>query len=44
MTVVLLVVFVGIIIWAWSAKRRAAFDKAARVPMEDEPDDDAKHH
>jgi cytochrome c oxidase cbb3-type subunit IV len=43
MTVVVLVVFVGIVVWAWSAKRRAAFDAAARVPLEDEADDDAHH-
>jgi cytochrome c oxidase cbb3-type subunit IV len=40
MTVVMLVVFLGIIVWAWSAKRQAAFDAAARVPLEDEPGDD----
>jgi cytochrome c oxidase cbb3-type subunit 4 len=43
MTVVMLVVFLGIIIWAWSAKRRAAFDAAARVPLEDDPGDDPRH-
>ena len=36
MTVVMLVVFVGIMVWAWSGKRRAAFDAAARVPLEDD--------
>jgi cytochrome c oxidase cbb3-type subunit IV len=36
MTVVMLVVFVGIVLWAWSGKRDAAFDEAARVPLDDE--------
>ena len=36
MTVVMLVVFIGIVLWAWSGKRRAAFDAAARVPLEDD--------
>jgi len=36
MTVVMLVVFLGIVAWAYSAKRRAQFDEAARVPFEDD--------
>ena len=36
MTVVMLVVFLGIIAWAWSAKRCEAFEAAARVPFEEE--------
>jgi cytochrome c oxidase cbb3-type subunit IV len=36
MTVVMLVVFLGIVAWAYSAKRRAQFDEASRVPFEDE--------
>lgn len=39
MTVVMLVVFVGIVVWAWSKKRQAAFDEAARVPFEEEQTD-----
>jgi cytochrome c oxidase cbb3-type subunit IV len=35
-TVVLLVVFIGIVIWAWSGKRKHAFDEAARIPLEDD--------
>jgi cytochrome c oxidase cbb3-type subunit 4 len=39
MTVVMLATFLGIVVWAWSAKRQAAFEAAARVPLEeDEPD------
>jgi cytochrome c oxidase cbb3-type subunit IV len=36
MTVIMLVVFLCIIAWAWSAKRQTAFEAAARVPLEDE--------
>ena len=35
MTVVMLTVFVTIVAWAYSGKRRAQFDEAARVPFED---------
>jgi len=36
MTVVMLVVFLGIVAWAYSGKRRAQFDEAARVPFDDD--------
>jgi cytochrome c oxidase cbb3-type subunit IV len=36
MTVVMLIVFLCIIGWAWSAKREAAFAAAARMPLEED--------
>jgi cytochrome c oxidase cbb3-type subunit 4 len=33
-TALMLVLFVGICIWAWSAKRKPVFDEAARRPLE----------
>jgi cytochrome c oxidase cbb3-type subunit 4 len=36
MTVVMLVVFLGIVAWAYSSRRSAAFDEAARVPFEED--------
>ena len=36
MTVVMLVVFLGIVVWAYSSKRGADFEEAARVPFEDD--------
>jgi cytochrome c oxidase cbb3-type subunit 4 len=36
-TGVLLGLFVWLVIWAWSKSRKAAFDEAARTPLEDEP-------
>ena len=35
-TGVLLVLFLVLIAWAWSKSRRADFDAAARLPLEDE--------
>jgi len=35
-TIVVMVTFLGIVWWAFSSKRKAAFDEAARVPFEDE--------
>lgn len=32
-TVVAFVVFIGIVIWAWSGRNRARFDEAARLPF-----------
>lgn len=35
-TLVLLVVFIGIVAWAWSGRRKQAFDAAALLPFDDE--------
>jgi cytochrome c oxidase cbb3-type subunit IV len=36
-TVVMLIAFVGIVMWAWSAKRKRDFEQAAQLPfVEDE--------
>ena len=32
-TVVLFVVFIGIVLWAWSSHRRRDFDEAANLPL-----------
>ena len=39
LTVAMLVAFVALIVWAWSGKRRRAFDEAARLPLEDDDSD-----
>jgi cytochrome c oxidase cbb3-type subunit 4 len=36
LTLVLMLVFVGIVVWAWSARRRETYEAAARAPLEDE--------
>lgn len=35
-TVVLLVIFVGIVIWAYSKRRKKDFDEASRLPLDDD--------
>ena len=35
-TAALLVLFIGGWIWAWSPRRKAGFDAAARLPLDDE--------
>jgi len=35
-TIAVLVIFIGIIIWAFSKGRKASFDEAARLPLEDD--------
>ena len=35
-TVMMFILFIGIVIWAWSAKRKPQFDEAARLPLEDD--------
>jgi cytochrome c oxidase cbb3-type subunit 4 len=36
LTGILIVLFSGIVIWAWSAARRPTFDAAARLPLEED--------
>lgn len=35
-TVLLLLVFVGIVLWAWSGRRKRRFEQAARMPLDDD--------
>ena len=37
--VVLMTVFVGIVIWAWSKKRTQDFSEAAQLPLEEDRGD-----
>lgn len=39
-TVVVAILFTGIVIWAWSGKNRKRFEEAARIPLEDEEEPD----
>jgi cytochrome c oxidase cbb3-type subunit IV len=36
-TGILLLAFLGIVAWAWSARRHEDFKRAARAPLGDEP-------
>ncbi len=41
-TVLAMITFLAIVAWAWSSRRRADFDAAARLPLdEDGPSRDA---
>ncbi|MBI4006022.1 MAG: CcoQ/FixQ family Cbb3-type cytochrome c oxidase assembly chaperone [Gammaproteobacteria bacterium] len=35
-TIIVMVVFVWVVFWAWNGKRKKSFDKASRIPMEDD--------
>jgi cytochrome c oxidase cbb3-type subunit 4 len=35
-TLLLMVIFVAIVVWAWSGKRKRSFDEAAHMPLEEE--------
>jgi cytochrome c oxidase cbb3-type subunit 4 len=35
-TVLAFVIFVGVVIWAWSDKRKDDFEKAARMALDDD--------
>lgn len=39
-TLALFACFVGIVLWAWSGRRKHAFDEAARLPLEEEAPED----
>ena len=41
--VAMFVAFIAIVAWAWSKRRRASFDEAARIPLE-EDETDARAH
>ena len=35
-TVVVMVLFIGIVLWAWSGKRKQSFDEAANIPFDED--------
>ena len=43
-TLLLLLVFVGIVVWAYSGRRKDDFEAAARMPLEDDRDVPASNH
>jgi len=38
-TIVIMVTFLGIVVWAYSSKRKSDFDEAARLPFDDDQTD-----
>jgi len=43
-TVLMLVLFIGIVAWAWSKRRAEAFEAAARMPLDDDHDAGERKH
>lgn len=35
-TVLVMVIFTGIVIWVWSRRNKEKYDAAARIPLEDD--------
>lgn len=42
-TVLIFVAFIGVWIWAWSSKRKQAFDEAANLPFVEDDTDTNTH-
>ena len=42
-TVIVLILFVGIVIWAWSGKRKAEFNEAAMIPFNEDEEEITKN-
>ena len=40
-TAAMLAVFAAIVAWAWSGRRKRDFDEAARLPLDEDAEDDA---
>ena len=38
-TVILLLMFIGIVLWAYSSRRKQDFEEAARLPLDDDMPD-----
>ena len=41
-TFIVFVAFIGVVLWAYSSKRKSSFDEAANLPFADEPPKSAK--
>jgi len=39
-SIVVMITFLGIVFWAYSGKRKSAFDEAAQLPFEDDQSTD----
>lgn len=35
-TIVVMIIFLSVVIWAYSSKRKTEFDEAARLPLDDD--------
>jgi len=39
-TIMVMVFFLGVVVWAWSKKRKKEFDDAAMIPFKEDNDED----
>ena len=46
LTIVLIIAFLGLVVWAWSSKRKETFDKLSQIPLEEDdgqaPENDSR--
>ena len=43
-TLLLLILFIGLVVWAWSSKRKDDFEEAAQLPLDDEDPEGRREH
>jgi cytochrome c oxidase cbb3-type subunit 4 len=36
LTIILIIAFLGLVVWAWSSKRKDTFDKLSQMPLEED--------
>jgi len=36
LTIILMIAFLGLVVWAWSSKRKETFDKLSQMPLEED--------
>jgi cytochrome c oxidase cbb3-type subunit 4 len=41
-TLVLMLLFVGVVVWAWDARRKRGFERAARLALEEDANTDPR--
>lgn len=41
-TLSLLLLFIGLTVWAWSGRRKDLFDRMAQLPLDDDSIDDSR--
>lgn len=41
-TLLLLLLFIGLAVWAWGKSRKSVFDRMARLPLEDDSNDETR--
>ena len=41
LTIILMIAFLGVVVWAWSSKRKDTFDKLSQMPLEEDDDGQA---